>query len=135
MIRLVRLAIFAVATLLVAAGIGHSTDKRPYSLRYALMMKDEDPVAGEGRCFAETACEFLSTSTGNLKFAFKRSTSELEVECHDCSLSGGSSKTWCGDCRENGIFEGRDNEPVPLLVIRRRPLLGTLLLRFDDTRN
>ncbi|QRY69126.1 hypothetical protein JVX98_12925 [Ensifer sp. PDNC004] len=128
MIRLVRLAIFAVATLLVAAGIGHSADKRPYSLKYALIFEGADPVAGEASCISGMACEFPGISTRDLKFKFKRSTGELEVDCFDCSFANGGTKYWCGYCHEIGIFQGRDYET--LLVIRKRPLVGTLLLRY-----
>jgi hypothetical protein len=130
MIRLLRLAVVAVATLLVAAGTGHSADKRPYSLRYALILEGADPVAGEANCFSDTLCDFPSTSIRDLKFKFKRSTGELEVNCFDCSLASGRVKAWCGDCRANGIFEGRDYGFETLLVIRKRPLVGTLLLRY-----
>lgn len=130
MIRLARLTIVAFAALLMAAGTGHSGDKRPYSLKYGLIVEGEEPLAGETDCFVDTPCEFLDTSIRNLKFKFKRSSGELEVDCSGCSLASGRGKAWCGNCYENGIFDGRDYGFETLLVIRKRPQIGTLLLRY-----
>lgn len=134
MIRFARLVLIAIALTGATICIARADDaKRSYSLKYALLVDGEDPIAGEADCVIDKPCEFLRAPIGNITAKFTRSAGEVEIECPDleCSFKNGRNKTWCGICNEMGIFEGRDYGVETLLVLRQRPQFGTLLLRYE----
>ncbi len=107
------------------------SENRTYSLRYALILEGKDPIAGDAKCIANIPCEFLTDSDSDIALKFRRSSGELEVDCSECSLSGGRNKIYCDRCRESYLYKGREFGGIEtLLVIRKRPVLGTLLLAY-----
>lgn len=107
-----------------------------FPVAFAAMLRGS-PISGTVLCKATVQCRILYRADPRLSLSVTREARNsytLDIDCFDCSFSGGRTRVYASEEREFEIQYGRADGIVKNLVMQRRTQFGSVYIAFptDD---